>query len=67
MPKSKTVSLTVTFELPEGATKTEAKEYVLDAVSTWRGSLRPPGSYDEADDGDPMWGLDSDTVKVVLT
>jgi hypothetical protein len=51
----------VELELPKFATKTDAKGYVEDAVKSWHGSLFPG---DFGDDGDPMFDLDSDTVKV---
>lgn len=58
----------VTFDLPEGATLADGKLYVLDAVSSLRGSLQPPGygpgGPDDAEEGDPMHGLDPDTVRV---
>lgn len=57
----------VTLTIPEGATITDAKAYILDAVSSWHGSLRPPGAYGELEDpGDPMHGLDGDSVDVTL-
>lgn len=58
------VRLAVSFDLPEGADRRDAVDYVADAVKTWRGQCRPPGSYSEDDDGDPMFGLDSDSVTV---
>lgn len=58
------VKFRVEFPLPPGATIPEAQAYVEEAVSTWRGSLRPPGSYEPDDEGDPMYGLDGDTVRV---
>lgn len=57
-------SFKVTLEVPKGATLADCTEYILDAVSTWRGQLRPPTSIDDNDPGDPMWPLDGDTVKV---
>jgi hypothetical protein len=64
--------LKVEFELPEGATKADALAYVYDAVSSWKGSLKPPfheaGGMcfgDETDpEGDPMFLLDGDTILV---
>ena len=63
------VSFNVSFKLPEGATREQAKQYVVDAVSQWHGSLQPPGA-DLGDgtkaDGDPMFDLDANTVVVTL-
>lgn len=58
----KRVYLTVSFLVPSGVKSTDCREYVYDAVSTWRGQLRPPGGYDVYDEGDPLWHLKS--VKV---
>lgn len=58
------VNFTVSFALPRGASVADAREYVDDAVATWRGSLRYPGGYGEDDPGDPMFGLDNSTVRV---
>lgn len=33
-------------------------------MQTWRGSLRPPGGYDQDDPGDPLWALNCKTVAV---
>ena len=52
----------VDFILPEGATLDDAEAYVNDAVRTMKGCYRPP---DDEDDGDPMSGLDADTVRIV--
>lgn len=60
----KKVTFEVSFPLPPGATIGDARQYVLDAVSTWQGSLRPPGGYSEDDPGDPMFALDGGTVRV---
>lgn len=62
--KQKRVVFAVSFALPESATIAEAKTYVDESVCTWRGSLRPPGSYDDDDPGDPMFGLDCTTIQV---
>jgi hypothetical protein len=55
----------VTLDVPDHATIGECSAYVLDAVASWRGQCRPPGSYDDNDPGDPMFGLDPDSVHVV--
>jgi hypothetical protein len=62
---TKRAQFTVSFVMPPGATLKEAKEYIVDAVASMKGSYRPPASYDETDPGDPMFRLDGDTVKVV--
>lgn len=56
MTKPKRVSIVVAFDLPRGSRLEDAKNYVLDAVASWGGSLRPPGSIDDKDDGDPFFG-----------
>ena len=58
------VAFVVRFELPDGAGLNDAKQYVEDAVHSWAGSLRPPGSYNESDEGDPMFGLNRASVGV---
>ena len=61
------IAFTVSFKKPAGASVEECRAYVEQAVATWRGQCRPPGSLDEPgcdDPGDPMWGLDWETVKV---
>lgn len=64
MPKSKRVEFRVSFLLPEGALVRDAKAYVIDAVHTMNGCYRPPGSYDDNDPGDPMWGLERESIEV---
>lgn len=54
----------VELEIPDGADFEDCVQYILDAVSTWRGALRPPLSYGDDDPGDPMFGLDRDSVSV---
>ena len=58
------VAFTVSFPLPRDATARDARDYVLDAVSSYCKGCRPPGAYDEHDPGDPMFDLDRDTVRV---
>lgn len=64
MRRRKRVEFLVSFVRPPKAKDVDMREYILDAVATWRGSLRPPGTYGEFDEGDPMFDLDGDTVKV---
>lgn len=60
----KELVVAVRARVPNNVTMEEFREYVLDAVASWRGSLRPPYSYDDDDPGDPLWGLDPDSVRV---
>jgi hypothetical protein len=48
----------VTVEMPNGVTVKEMKEYILDAVATWKGQLDP--------ECDLFW-LNSDKVRVKIT
>lgn len=59
-----TIQLVVSFVRPKGATIEEMIAYVDDAVSTWTGQCRPPCALSDDDPGDPMFGLDQNTVKV---
>lgn len=54
----------VTFPIPRGATISDCRYYVMSAVTTWRGSLKPPDRDPEDPSGDPMFNLDPDQVKV---
>jgi hypothetical protein len=60
---AKNIAFTVTFKKPAGASVEDCRSYVEDAVATWRGQCRPPGGHGDDDPGDPMWGLDWETVK----
>lgn len=62
--KVRRVVFKVSFELPSKAKVQEAQEYVWDAVASMSGSLRPPASYSEYDNGDPLWGLDAGSIIV---
>lgn len=64
---AKTVHFVVKFELPDGATKQAAANYVREAVQVHRGSLwnGDDSFWDDNDpDPDPMFMLDSKTVTV---
>ena len=61
---AKVVAFTGSFPPPPGVTARDAKDYVLDAVATWRGGLRPPGAYSDTDPGDPLFDLNPDAVQV---
>lgn len=54
----------VSLEAPPDASRQAVKDYILAALSSWNGSLRPPASYDDNDPGDPMFSLDTDTIEV---
>jgi hypothetical protein len=56
----------VTLEIPKGATVADCRAYIEDWVGSGCGAHRPPGSYGDDDPGDPMWGLDRDSIKVVV-
>jgi len=61
---SKRVEFKVSLEQPAGATIEDIRDYIDTAITTWWGQLRPPGSYDDNDPGDPLWYLDETTVRV---
>jgi hypothetical protein len=54
----------VSIDIPANTDIEDCIDYISDAVSSWRGSLRPPCSLDNNDLGDPMWHLEPSTVKV---
>jgi hypothetical protein len=56
----------VDFFWPDGADEEAILEYVRDAVASWSGGLRPAGSYDDQDPGDPMYEMDRDSVEVKM-
>ena len=64
MRKTRRVAFLVAFDVPAGATVTACQNYVRDAVATMAGTCRPPGSYDDQDDGDPLFSLDRDSIRV---
>jgi len=61
---AKRIAFTVSFNKVPGASVEDCRAYVEEAVAIWRGQTRPPGSIDDSDPGDPMWGLDGDSVEV---
>jgi hypothetical protein len=65
MSAIKRVHFDVSFVLPEGATIDMAGEYVVEAVGFLKGGRKPPGVDPDDPDGDPMFGLDPDTVEVI--
>jgi len=65
--RKKRISFIVSFELPDDVNASSARNYVRDAVASWRGSLCPPGSSNgdgTFNHGDPMFDMNSDTVHV---
>lgn len=63
--RMKSIEFKVSFILPPSATIADAEAYLYDAVGTMKGCYRPPNSINDKDPGDPMWDLDSTTLKVV--
>jgi len=61
--KPDTLAFVVLLDRPKGASVSDLKAYILDAVATWDGQLRPPGGYDPEDPGDPLWGV-GDSAKI---
>jgi hypothetical protein len=64
MRETPSVHLLVSFPRPDGVTPEAALDYVEAAVRNWHGGLQPP---DGEVDGDPMFFLNADTVKVRMT
>lgn len=64
MSKPKRVAFKVELTVPDGVTIDQLKTYVLDSVSTMKGSCRPPGGHGPNDVGDPLFLLDADSIKV---
>lgn len=52
----KTEQYIVTLERPCNVGVRELAAYIKEAVGTWGGVFRPPGAYDEYDEGDPLFG-----------
>jgi hypothetical protein len=62
----RTYKVLLTVALKSMATEEELAAYIEDAVTSWGGSLRPPGGYGDDDTGDPMFGnVDAVHVKTV--
>ena len=57
-------SFVVVMDVPANATVDICIEYIQDALSTFRGSLRYPYAIDINDPGDPMWHLNTKTIRV---
>jgi len=52
---------------PAGVTVKQMKDYIADAIETYSLSFRPPGSYDDDDPGDLLFGRTKCTVKKLAT
>lgn len=62
----RTWRMTVELCAPDEAKRDDVKSYVEDAVASMCGSLRPPGADGNLNDpGDPMWGLDQESVRAI--
>lgn len=61
---SRKVKFIVSLVRPDEATIAETQAYICDAIASWKGSYRPPGSINDNDPGDPMFSLNEDTIKV---
>lgn len=49
------VKVELTLIVPEGISKKDLRDYILDAVSYWNKG---------GDPADPLWGINNDNVKV---
>lgn len=58
------IKLIVSLDWPEGASATDMRNFVREAVDVWGGQLEPPGTYDYkcASGGDPLFGCDKHTA-----
>jgi hypothetical protein len=65
MAKQHRIEIVVSFLIPDDATIDDCVNYVDDAVSSMCGSYRPDNFDGEGGEGDPMFYLDSDSVKAV--
>jgi len=65
MSNSRKRAFKVCVDLPDDVSEEDMIDYIEDAVRVWKGQLRPP-TYDglELLEGDPLFYLDSDSVKV---
>lgn len=62
--KRKRVEFMVSLVPPDGATPSMLREYIEDAVGTWCKSFKPPGADPEDPEGNPLFDLDRDTIRV---
>lgn len=56
------IRIALSFEIPEGADRDDCLGYAVEAVQSWKVSLRPAGAYGDDDPGDPMFYLDASSV-----
>lgn len=54
----------VGIDIPKGVTLTEMRDYIRDAVASWKGQLEPPRAYGDNTPRDPLFQLDGDSVTV---
>lgn len=66
MARQKRAYFKVSFLLPEDCDIERAHGYIEESVRCWHGCLEPPHEDEDGGwtDGDPMFNLDPDTVKV---
>lgn len=64
MSRPRKVRFRIEFDLPPGADADDAEECLVSHVVSMGGDRRPPGGYGENDPGDPMFGLDRDSIAV---
>ena len=66
--KIKKLAFTVTLVRPDGATITDVRDYVYQAVKSWHGSLNPGHQYPDqetpANEPDPMFYLDESSIRI---
>lgn len=55
-------SCTLSVDIPEGARRFDVACYILEAICSWKGQLRPPGGFSDDDPGDPLFGLDASSL-----
>ena len=64
--RRKRVEFKVSLIPPPNATLPDLREYISDAVGSWCKSFKPPGADPEDPEGDPLFDLDRDTIRVSL-
>ena len=63
-PTMRRIKLIVSLDWPEGASATDMRAFVREAVDMSGGQLEPPGTAtdDMWNDGDPLFGCDKHTA-----